>query len=470
MSSFPNTPSPETDHAAAVGNPAQSNNWRVGTLSYTTVGLVVLFAWLLWGDFAWNMKERAVYPMAQMLFKQFKASDLVLGLMVTSLPAALGMLLGPIVSMKSDNHRGRWGRRIPYLLVPTPIAVAAMVGMGYTPQLAEVLRALLGEGAPDVTTCRLLVFGSLWAFFEIFTVIANAVFVGLINDVVPQAVIGRFFALFRIVSLGAGIIFNSYFMGHAKENYSLIFICLGLLYGVGFAMMCLFVKEGDYPPPAPAQKGALVVRILEPVKAYFRECAAHPFYLWIFLAAMVGNAAFLPINSFDLPYIDSIGMSHERWGDLRSLTYAISISLAFFIGWLADKFHPIRIGVFALGAYALISLWAGLVATDVTSFSIAYVAHGVISGVFFTGTASMFPRLFPRAKFAQFASAAGVILAIGFICLPPAMGKFLDLTGHVYRYTFVVGGIVAALGVVIFVILYRKFCVLGGSQNYTPPS
>jgi hypothetical protein len=39
-------------------------------------------------------------------------------------------------------------------------------------------------------------------------VIANAVFGGLINDVVPPALIGRFFGLFRAVSLLAGIIFN----------------------------------------------------------------------------------------------------------------------------------------------------------------------------------------------------------------------------------------------------------------------
>ena len=38
-------------------------------------------------------------------------------------------------------------------------------------------------------------------------------------------------------------------------------------------------------------------------------------------------------------------MSLERFGQLRSLTYAISICLAFGIGWMADKFHPIRIGL-----------------------------------------------------------------------------------------------------------------------------
>jgi MFS family permease len=444
--------------------------WKVGTLTYTSAGLVVLFCLLLWGDFAWSMKERAIQPMSQMLFKQFKASDLILGLMVTSLPAALGMLLGPIISVRSDNHRGRWGRRIPYLLIPTPIAAAAMVGMGYTPELANIFAGFMGDRAPDVFMCRLIVFGALWTFFEIFTVIANAVFVGLINDVVPQAMIGRFFGLFRIVSLGAGMIFNRFLIGHAEEYYKIIFLALGALYGVGFTLMCLLVKEGDYPPPAPKKDGIFVDRVAEPIKAYFRECAAHPFYLWIFLAAMVGNAAFLPINSFDVPYVKSIGMSMERFGELRYFTYGISICLAFGIGWMADKFHPIRLGLFSLACYAVIALWAGFIAHDVRSFEVAYVAHGVISGIFFTGTASLFPRLFPRAKFAQFASAAGIILAFGFIGVPPVVGRILDLTHHTYHYTFVIAGIVAAAGALIFAYLYRQFVSLGGMKNYNPPS
>ena len=36
--------------------------WRVGTLTYTGGALAVLFCWLLWGDFAWSMKERAIGP------------------------------------------------------------------------------------------------------------------------------------------------------------------------------------------------------------------------------------------------------------------------------------------------------------------------------------------------------------------------------------------------------------------------
>lgn len=43
--------------------------YAVGTLSYTLGGLIVLFCWLLWGDFAWSLKDRAVGPVATLMVK-----------------------------------------------------------------------------------------------------------------------------------------------------------------------------------------------------------------------------------------------------------------------------------------------------------------------------------------------------------------------------------------------------------------
>src|SRR5438094_9583528 len=96
-----------------------SKRWTVGTLTYSLGGLSVLFFWLLWGDFAFYLKERAVPPTLQILLRTFGASALISGLLLGSLPQVIAMLLGPVVSFKSDRHRGRWGRRIPFLLMPT---------------------------------------------------------------------------------------------------------------------------------------------------------------------------------------------------------------------------------------------------------------------------------------------------------------------------------------------------------------
>ncbi len=426
---------------------------------------MILFAWLFWGDFAWQMKERAVGPVAQLMLRQFQASDLLVGLLLGSIPSALGLLIGPIVSVRSDRHRGRWGRRIPYLVLPTPFVVLGMAGLAYTPELGAGLHQLLGASSPGEGFCRLAVFTFFWGVFEVFTIITNSVFGGLINDVVPQALIGRFFGLFRAVSLLAGVIFNFWLIGHAEEHFRLMFLGLGLLYGVGITLMCLKVKEGEYPAPSLERRPGFVVQ----TKTYFRECFSHPFYVWLFLALMLGNLAGGPVNTFSIFFAKSLDMDMSAYGRLLVITYVISFTLSFFLGWLADKFHPLRVGMAALAVYGVIMLWGGFAATDTTRFSVVFVAHGVLMGTFMTGTASVGQRLFPAAQFAQFASAAGIIGAAGYVMLPPVTGALLDASGHVYRHTFTASGVIALLAMGVFWMVYRRFLRLGGDAGFKPP-
>ena len=63
--------------------------WKTGTLVYTSAGLAMLFLWLLWGDFTWAMKDRAVGPSATLLIKQIGVSDFLYALIVIAFPNCL---------------------------------------------------------------------------------------------------------------------------------------------------------------------------------------------------------------------------------------------------------------------------------------------------------------------------------------------------------------------------------------------
>lgn len=104
---------PATDGAGRI--------WSAGMLRYTRNGLIVLFVLLLLGDFAWSMRDRSVGPMAAWFLDKQKVPSLVFGLLVNTFPALIGMVLRPVISVKSARHRGRWGRRIPFLLVTMPV-------------------------------------------------------------------------------------------------------------------------------------------------------------------------------------------------------------------------------------------------------------------------------------------------------------------------------------------------------------
>jgi MFS family permease len=440
--------------------------WRAGTLVYTLGGLVALFGWLLWGDFAWQLKERALNPVGQLVLKQFHATNLVIGFLIGALPAALAMVLGPVVCTHSDRHRGRWGRRIPYLLWPTPLVSLSLVGLAFTPELGAALHGVLGARSPGPAAASLVVFSFCWTVSEVAAITAQYLFYGLINDVVPRELHGRFFGMFRAVSLLAGIAFNLWVIGHTEQHFRVVFLGLAVLYGVGFTLMCLRVREGDYPPPEPLPPSRKGDR-LAPVRTYFRESFSDPSYVWLYAGTTLAVLAFLPVNTFSVAYAKSIGLAMETYGRYLVLTYVISFSLSYVLGWLADRFHPLLVGIGSIGAYAAVALWAGLFATTPTLFAGCFVAHGVVSGCFFTVLVPIFQRLLPREKFGQLYSAANLLVGFFSIVVPLAVGWMLDVTGQVYRYTFLAGGLLGLLALVAMLVVRRRFLRPGDAKANT---
>jgi hypothetical protein len=126
--------------------------------------------------------------------------------------------------------------------------------------------------------------------------------------------------------------------------------------------------------------------------------------------------------------------------------------------------------IVSMSLYLLASIFGAVFATNPPDFGVAFLAHTIISGIYFTSMASVGQRLYPKLKFAQFASARLVLQAgLGMLVLPPLMGLILDASGHNYRLTFISGGILAALGLVALLVVYRQFLKLGGPSNYVAP-
>ncbi len=465
------------------------SKWSVGTLTYTAAGLALLFVLLLWGDFAWSMKDRVVFPMTVKLAKdRFEMDDTWYSILIISFPNFTNIFLMPIVSYLSDRHRGRLGRRIPFLLFTTPFIVIGLLGIGMNAEIGKLIQSVTTF---DARTAGLVGFCFFWVLFDFGNTLASAIFNALVNDVVPQRIIGRFFSLFRIISLLAGILYNYYLFEHALDWFKWIFLVLGALYAAGLYSMCFFVKEGKYPPPEeiPADKSRFQ-RVFGAFIDYFRQCFSVPYYRWIIVALLLANISFHPINDFSIQYATAIGVPDSTYGQLLAITYCFSIVLSYPLGALADRFHPIRTSFVSLAAYAVLMLVGWLVVGNpwqkeityhipglmsgsktlvLSSFAIVFIIHGVVSGCFFTLSSSLPLRLFPGSIFAQFASANAMILAIGTTIIAPAFGFFLDVQESNYHLLYLLGAALSLISAIAFVKIHLYYKRFGGDEGYVAP-
>jgi len=495
--------------------------WRNGTLTYTLGGLIVLFAILLGGDLVFAMRNRSIQPSMQILFKVFNSPTWYYGLIAVSIPTAMGMLIAPVVSFWSDRHRSRWGRRIPFLLVSTPIVSAAMIGIGCSTMAVNFIQQFF----PDLST-NVLMLATLsitWLFFDVGAIVSGVIFMALIKDVVPECFFGRFMGLFRMVGLVAGIIYNYWIIGLVKVHYMYIFWSLGIIYGVAFFLICLLIREGKYPPPpspppVPERAGRFGVLLTNlekgpfgPMLVYAKESFGSSYYVKVFLVLIPLGLMFVPINAFIIFYADDltaqgvmdntasferalwamlsfcgagenqvlfnrianvIGMYDDGigfFGKCSALTFVVSFFLAYPLGALADRYHPLRcclvVTVLAVITYGVV---AHIIDSKLT-FAIAVVAHNLISGVYWTVGMSLNLRLFPQARYAQFTSAAGLLDSVFMLAFFPLMAYFFDLIGKDYSYSFYMGmgiGIFSLVAAFFFMPHFKKH---GGYNNYVAP-
>lgn len=121
---------------------SRESSYRCGTLVYTRAGLFTLFAYLLWGDFCFSLME-AIWPnILPLMLKAQGTPNVLLSLVITTIPSAMNFVLNPIVGTASDRYRGRRGRRIPFLMFVTPFVTLFLVLLGFSPQLSTLLHEI----------------------------------------------------------------------------------------------------------------------------------------------------------------------------------------------------------------------------------------------------------------------------------------------------------------------------------------
>lgn len=286
MNPSPPTPPPsEAQERNAAGQPIH----RCGTLTYTRLGLIQLFGWLLWGDFCYQLFEHHGGPGILALYLQdnFHVSNTTIAILMITIPKILGTIMTPIISFHSDRCRSRWGRRIPYMLFTAPFLALFAVALGFSDDIFTYFKTHLDENsAISPMTASMTVIGFFIIGFSFFNEFVGTVYWYIFADVVPRKFIGRFSSLFNIVTQIAGFIAGVTIAPYVISHMKAIHIGVALIYLIGFGLMCWKVKEGTYPP---VQDVTAESTFMDKVKLYFRECFSHRIYIYVYLTIAVSS-------------------------------------------------------------------------------------------------------------------------------------------------------------------------------------
>ncbi|MCD2518398.1 MFS transporter [Massilia sp. G4R7] len=418
-------------------------------------GFPLLLCFLLVGDLAWSLKERAMPDLFKTQLLAVSQDALLPNILFGALPALIAMVFGPLLGTWSDRTRTRIGRRIPFLLVCTPMISASIVGLAYSDAAAGLLWRWSGAGPASRQAFLVGWMCLCWTVYELFTVLANALFTALINDTVPHRILGRFFGLFRIVSLGVGVaffylVFNDELPALART----VLLVIAAAYMAGFMVLCAGVREPRYPPhqPAPAPGLRGLRRGTDQVDR---------FHGLLFLALAIGTVCVLPVNINSYAALAQFGVDRTSYGQAVAIAYSISILMALPLGWLADRIHPLRVGYAVLGLYAVCMLGAFALVDGRLSFLLWFVVHSVLAGAFLTGTAALLPALLPKAHFSALAAFSSSVTALLTVVCTVAVGGLLDWNGGDFRVIFLASGAAAACGVTCWYVLLRAYARAG---------
>jgi MFS family permease len=462
--------------------------YRCGSLTYTKATLAVLFFWLLWGDFCYVLMESVTGPIMQLKFKELHASNAEVGLLLNSIPMTLGAFLNPVISFKSDRYRSKWGRRIPFILASLPLLATALILLGLGDHIGVWVQSLIAGGSQERTT--LWTFAVLLIIFTFFNTFLNSVYWYLFNDVVPEHLLARFMSMFRICSMGAGALYYQFVFPYMTDDKQVlisshvteIFWGAAALYGVGFLAMCLNVKEGLYPPPPPyvaGGKGPIAA-----VATFATECHRLPHYWYLWACTFIGSIGG-GVGAYTLYYQQSLGLDKDQIANLNTAGLITGGLLVVVSGWLADRYHPIRLVLIAgilnlLIALPLACIWLFWLPDGHTVYLISMAIAiciaapiGALNGVW---DPPLLMRLFPRSRYGQFCATNNLWRTMGGVLGAPIGGLFIDsmtrwLHDEHRAYFFIpVWQIAFSIpSLILLALVYRSWKRYGGDDLYVPP-
>lgn len=347
----------------------------------------------------WSSLHTIVLPLRLLDFVTGSEKNTYLGLL-TFTGLILAIAVQPIAGAISDRSGFRWGRRRPYILLGTILAILFLPGIGLSSSYTSIF----------ITYCLVQVCSNT----------AQGPYQAFIPDLVPEGRRGLASGVKSLFEIVGGIalvrliayFMNLYFIG---EGGSWLWLALGVLaivlLGAMIATM-LLVKE----PPLAGSKLPLLPTLY---KSFRIDVKAHPDFVLFLVSRLLIIMALTTLQTFALYFLqDVIGIASPAavTADLLIVVGICMVITVYPAGWLSDKVgrRPIIVTSGLLGALGIAVLFS--------SPSYGYVMLsggflGISSGAFMSTSWALAIDLLAKGEEARYlgltnlATAGGAALA-----------------------------------------------------------
>ena len=357
----------------------------------------------------WQSLHSIILPLRLLDFVQESQKNTYLGLLTLS-GLLLAMVVQPVAGAVSDRSSLRWGRRRPYILAGSILALLLIPGIGLAGTYAAIF--------------------AVYCLLQVATNIAQGPYQAFIPELVPADKRGRASGVKGLLEITGGVAFvylSSVFMDRylAGGGSHLLWLVLGILAIVLLVAMIatiLIVRE------LPVNAGRYRTPELKIVyQTFIKGLWTNRNFIWFLVSRLLIFMAFTTIQQFALYFLkDVIGVANPAEATARFLITAVAGMLitVWPAGYLSDRTgrKPLTAASGLLGALGI-----AIIALSQDYDTILWAAGiiGVSMGIFNSTNWALATDFTPKTEEARYLGVANMATAGGAV-LARVIGPVID--------------------------------------------
>jgi Na+/melibiose symporter-like transporter len=348
----------------------------------------------------------------------------------------LAIIVQPIAGAISDRSGFSWGRRRPFILVGTLVAMLFLAGIGWVGSFLTIF--------------------VIYCLLQIASNTSQGPYLAFIPDLVPQGKRGLASGVKGFLEIGGGvallypiaIFMDRYSSGEGGQWLWLALAVLGAVLLAAMVITILTVRE------KPGKRSQLP--LFATISQSFRiKLGEHRDFIWFIISRLFIMMAFTTLQTFALYFLmDVVGVADPATATARFSIVAVAgmLVVAYPAGRFSDRIgrRPIALGAGILGAVAILLIY--LSGQNLTFIMLCGGLVGIAFGAFLSSNWALATDLVPKGEEARYlgltnlATAGGAALArlIGPLidysnsCSPNLGYSFMFLACFIY---FIVGSL-----------------------------